>query len=277
VADPIILPADWPVRQTLERLVAGGRILMLAGLPGVGKSLLVQQISRMAQRLNRPVFLLQWDVARGAFETPPILARYPEVNGFTHAAVKRAAGLWSRGAVHRWHQTAPPAALLLAETPLVGGRLMELASPRLDDAEPLLASEAVQFLVPVPTREVRAAIETARERSIASPRHARERADAAPNVLRALWEDVYRQGRAAAAAALPREGPIPYDPAAYRAVYLAWLRHRRVTVLEIDRRLSARGSVYDIGGIAGELTPNRAEVDDVMREVEVASLEDPRS
>ena len=83
--------------------------------------------------------------------------------------------------------------------------------------------------------------------------------------------------RSTRVAALPREGPIPYDPAAYRAVYLAWLRHRRVTVLEIDRRLSACESVYEIGGIAGELTPNRAEVDDVMREVEVASLEDPRS
>ena len=277
MADPIILPSDWPVRQTLERLVAGGRILMLAGLPGVGKSLLVQQIACMAQRRGRPVFLLQWDVARGAFETPPILARYPEADGFTHAAIKRAAGLWSRGAVLRWHRTTAAPALLLAETPLVGGRLMELAAPRLDEAEPLLASEAVQFLLPVPTSEVRAVIEAARERSIKAPRHDRERGDAPPNVLRSLWEDVYREGLAASAVAMPPPGAIPYDPAAYRSVYLTWLRHRRVAVLEMDRLVSGPRSVYEVGPIAGELAPNPDEVDHVLREVELTPLEDPRS
>jgi hypothetical protein len=276
VGDEIVLPADWAVRQTLDRLVAESRVLMLAGLPGVGKSLLVQQISRMAARRDRPVFLLQWDVARGAFETGPILARYPEVDGFTHAAIKRAAGLWSRGAVRAWHRARPAAALLLGETPLVGGRLMELATPRVDDAETLLASAQVQFVLPVPSREVRAVIEAARERSMASPSHDRERADAAPNVLRALWEDVYREGYGAGIVAAPPEGPIPYDPAAYRAVYLSWLRHRHVVVLDMDRRLSAGGSVYAVGAIAGELAPRSNEVEDVIRMVESTPLEDAR-
>jgi hypothetical protein len=277
VADEIILPTDWPVRPTLERLVARTRILVLAGLPGVGKSLLVQQISRMARRLGRPVFLLQWDVARGAFETDSILARYPEVDGFTHAAIKQAAGLWSRGAVLRWHREQPPAALLLAETPLVGGRLMELAAPHHDETEPLLLSDQVQFLLPVPSPEVRAVIEAARERTIAAPAHGRERADAPPNVLRALWEDIYREGHAAGLVPPPPPGPIPYDPTAYRAVYLAWLRHRSVAVLEMDRLLNAAGSVYEIGAIAGELAPSPDEVERVMRQVESAPLEEARS
>ena len=223
------------------------------------------------------MFLLQWDVARGAFETEPILARYPEVNGFTHPAIKRAAGLWSRTAVIRWHEQQPPAALLLAETPLVGGRLRELATPRSDDAESLLASEVVQFLLPVPSREVRAAIEAARERSTAAPVHERERADAAPNVLRTLWEDVYREGHGAGIVPPPPHGPIPYNPAVYRAVYLAWLRHRHVAELAIDRLLAATGSVYDVDAIAGELAPGAGEVERIMREVESMRVEDVQS
>ena len=277
MGDDIILPADWPVRHTLETLVARARILLLAGLPGVGKSLLVQQISRLARHAGRPVTLLQWDVARGAFETESILARYPEVDGFTHAAIKRAAGLWSRGAVLRWHREQPAAALLLAESPLVGGRLMELAAPHHDEAEPLLLSDEVQFLLPVPSAEVRAVIEAARERTISAPAHGRERADAPPNVLRALWEDIYREGHAAGVVPPPPPSPIPYDPTAYRAVYLAWLRHRGVVVLEMDRLLNAAGSVYEIGPIAGELAPSPDDVERVMRRVESAPLAEARS
>ena len=275
--DELILPADWPVTHAIEQLAATSRILVLTGLPGVGKSLLVQQISRVARRLERPVFLLQWDVARGGFETEPILARYPEVDGFTHAAIKHAAGLWSRAAVLRWHHAQAAAALLLAEAPLVGGRLIELAVPHHDRAERLLASRETQFMLPVPSREVRAVIEAAREKSIAAPRHVRERGDAAPNVLRALWENVYREGHAAGAVSTPPPSPIPYDPAAYRAVYLAWLQSRHVAVLEMDRVLPAAGSVYDVDSICGELVPGAAEVEQVMREVESRPLEDARS
>ena len=264
----VSLPADWPVRHVLEALAADKRIILLAGLPGVGKSLLVQQLTRMAQRAERPVFLLQWDVARSAFETGPILARYPEVDGFTHAAIKRAAGIWARMAVLHWHQVQPAAALLLAETPLVGGRLIELAEAHADEAERLLSGPDVEFVLPVPSRQVRAVIEAARERSIAAPAHARERADAPPNVLRALWEDVYREGQAAGVVPAPPPGPIAYDPGAYRAVYTSWLRRRRVTVLDVDRLLTTPGSVYDIAAVAGELAPGPDHVDAVMRLVE---------
>jgi hypothetical protein len=265
-----MLPDDWPARRVLEDLAARQRIILLAGLPGVGKSLLVQQLTHMAHRVGRRVFLLQWDVARGAFETKEILARYPEVGGFTHAAIKRAAGRWARGAVLQWHRTQEPDTMLLGETPLVGGRLMELASESQDEVEALLSGPDTRFVLPVPSREVRAAIEAARERSIGAPAHERERADAPPNVLRGLWAAVYLEAQQAGLApAPPPGGPVPYDADAYRAVYLSWLRHRRVTVIEMDRLLPVVGSVYDLGAVAGEVTPAALDVDRIMRIVDI--------
>ena len=120
-------------------------------------------------------------------------------------------------------------------------------------------------------------IEAARERSMTSPRHERERADAAPNVLRALWEDVYREGHAAGTVASLPAGPIPYDPVAYRDVYLSWLKHRHVVVLDMDRQLTAAESVYVVDAIAGELAPAKDEVEKAMRIVESAGHEDPPS
>lgn len=274
-----VVPRDWSVGRTLEQLAARQRIVLLAGLPGVGKSLLLRQLVDMAHEAGRRVFLLQWDVARRAFETDAILARYPEVDGFTHTAIKRAAGLWARMAVRQWHLThdAGPS-LLLGEAPLVGGRLMELAAVAPDDAEPLLASDDVRFVLPVPSREVRRTIEAARERSIATPGHERERSDAPPNVLRALWADVYRAGfEEGILPPSPAPGHPPYDPDAYRAVYTSWLRDRHLMVLEIDRLLSAAGSVYDVGAVTGELTATPEEVETVMRVVDADAAEGARS
>ena len=274
--DAIGLPPDWPHGLALAQVATRQRMVLVAGLPGVGKSLLLKQLARLAHQAGRRVFLLQWDVARRAFETEAILARYPEVDGFTHAAIKRAAGLWARMAVLEWHRSHSSATdLLLGETPLVGGRLIELADVHGDAAEPLLSSVAVRFVLPVPSREVRAVIEAARERSIAAPAHERERADAPPNVLRALWEDVYREGHAAGLVpAPPAMGPVPYDPDAYRAVYTSWLRHRHVTVVEMDRLLPTTGSVYDVETVAGELTPTPEEVEQVMRVIDAGTEED---
>ncbi len=265
-----VIPRDWDAGAALEQLAARQSVVILAGLPGVGKSLLLQQLARMARASGRQVSLLQWDVARRAFETEAILARYPEVDGFTHAAIKRAAGLWARAAVWQWRQAHDATShLLLGEAPLVGGRLVELATVAADEAEPFLASDEVRFVLPVPSREVRRLIEAARLRSNRSPAHERERGDAPPNVLRALWEDVYREG--AATGLLPAVAPagdIPYDPDAYRAVYTSWLGARHLTVLEIDRQLEPAGSVYEIGAVTGELTPSPADVERVMRIVD---------
>ena len=265
------LPRDWVVTHVMDGLARRQHILFVAGLPGVGKSLLLQHTARMARAADRRVFLLQWDVVRRAFETDAILARYPEVDGFTHAGIKRAAGLWARQAVLAWFDHFDSNDLLLGETPLVGGRLMELARPEADAVEPLLSSGTVRFVLPVPSREVRALIETTRERTIASPAHERERDDAPPSVLRALWEDVYREGRSAGLVAdTPATGRVPYDPGAYKAVYASWLRHRQTSILNIDRRVQQTGSVYDMDAVAGELVPTPEQVAQVMRLIDAA-------
>ncbi len=266
----VVLPSDWPAGRVLEDLAARQAVVIFAGLPGVGKSLLLQQVAHLARAAGREVHLLQWDVARRAFETDAILTRYPEVDGFTHAAIKRAAGVWARTAVWQWRLTHDArTSLLLAEAPLVGGRLVELAAPAPDEAEALLASDEVRFVLPVPSREIRQLIEAARLKSHHAPAHERERGDAPPNVLQALWEDVYREGQAAGI--VPPSPPgddLLYDPDAYRAVYASWLADRHLTVLEIDRPLVAAGSVYDIGTVTGELVPSPAEVEQVMGIVE---------
>jgi len=99
---------------------------------------MLQQFALIANEIGRVVHLLQWDVARGAFETPDLLARYPEVNGITHAAIRKAVGLWAREAVWRWERAHGEARhLLIGETPLIGNRLIELAQRREDEVEPL--------------------------------------------------------------------------------------------------------------------------------------------
>lgn len=264
MSDGIVLPAGWPVRTRLEELARTSRVLFLAGLPGVGKSLLVQQVARMAHQAGRRISLLQWDVARAAFETPDILARYPEINGFTHAALKMAIGLWARDAVAEWHAANPgDEALLIAESALIGSRLIELTRPADDRAEALLASEATRFVVPVPTREVRALIEATRETTIRNPRHPREDHDAPPNVLRSLWREVWRE------AGRPDTGGNPaYDPAAYTEVFARWLAARHVETLSIDRVIDAGGSVYQLGVPATDLVAGPADIATIMRRVD---------
>ncbi|HEX5502103.1 MAG TPA: hypothetical protein VFW96_05740 [Thermomicrobiales bacterium] len=263
----VIIPRASPLYVPLARMAGERRAVFFAGLPGAGKSLLVQQLARLAHAAGRRVHLVQWDVARAAFETPELLARYPEVEGVTHAAIRKAVGLWARDAVLRWHEAHPdPAHLLIGETPLVGGRLVELAQVHDDAAEVLLASPATLFAVPVPSAGVRARIEAARERTSAAPAHGREAADAPPNVLRALWAEVAALGARLDGAATP--AAADYDPAAYARVYAHALRHRHHEVLPVDEFLPAAGSVYDLGVAAGELAPTPEEVAVAVRRVE---------
>src|ERR671936_839377 len=98
----LLLPRDSDLYRALHDSARERRCVFIAGLPGVGKSLIVQQLALIARDAGREVHLLQWDVARGGFETPAILARYPEVDSVTHAAIRKAVGLWAREAVLDW-------------------------------------------------------------------------------------------------------------------------------------------------------------------------------
>ncbi len=266
----LVLPHDSELFRTLDRAARERRCIFFAGLPGTGKSLLLQQTMILAHRAGRAVSLVQWDVARSAFETPAILGRYPEVNGVTHAAIRAAAGRWIRTGVTAWHRRYPdPRHLLVGEAPFVGGRLTELARPADDAAEPLLASAQTLFLVPAPDRAVRQVIEAARVRDMANPRHAREEANAPPDLVQAHWREIAALAPALGITTQIEEG---YDPAVYAAVYLRLLRYRHAASLAVTGALPVRASAYEREGvIAEELIPGAEEVARAMASVEACA------
>ena len=269
MSDTSVIPASSALHRRLETIAATQRIAVFAGLPGVGKSFLVQQLAILASQVGRRVHLFQWDVVRSAFETPAMLARYPEVNGFTHAMIKKAVGLWIRGAIVAWdHRYAGREHLLIGECALVGDRLLELVQPAADPCERLLAGTDTLFLLPVPSHQVREAIEQRRAQTTASPRHPREALDAAPNVVRQHWAEIYRT--AVQLGLTSRMDAVPYQPDIYRDVYLHWLRHRRVEVLELDAVFPVTRSVYDLGVVDSELRATDAEVERIQASLEAA-------
>jgi hypothetical protein len=255
-------------RRLEERLrgLAGLRMVFFAGLPGMGKSLLVHQLAHLAAGAGRRVRVLQWDVARPTFEASSAGRRYPVVDGVTHVVIRKAAGLWVREAVVGWNERYPAAEhLLVGETPFVGGRFIELARPSDDRAERWLAAPSCRFVIPVPSVDVRRFAETARERRAASPLHPREREDAPPQVLRDIWRNL---GEAARRLGLAVPGDA-YDPEMYRRVYEALLRHRNVEVIPLDVILPTETmSVYDFATNPPNLAPTEADTEAFVTTVE---------
>lgn len=262
----LILPPESAIYRKFSQLIDEADLVFFAGLPGVGKSLLLQQLSLMARAGGRRATLLQWDISRQPFETP----RYPLSEGATHPLVIRATGLWLRRALVEWDARAKkPADMLIGEVPLIGGRFMEIARSMADEAEALLSNERTQFLIPLPSIEVRALIEARRARSIAAPQHENETHDAPPDLLRALWQDVYRVG-VALGLAEDVAGERAYSPAVYEAVYRQLLRHRHTRVLPINEPLQPTASVYEQLAPLPYLQATKAQAEAVLRELEAA-------
>lgn len=263
----LVIPISSTLYKVLKALANTRRMVFVTGLPGVGKSLLIQQLALIAAEAGRKVHLLQYNVAREPFETAVNIAKYPEIDGFTNPAIRKAVGLWARDAVGRWHEQQPtPEHLLIGELPLIGNRFIELAERRDDAVEPLLGSEQAQFVIPVPSWEVREVIEATRARTIADPQHEREKLDAPPNVLRALWEEVNSLAREIQ---LTKANPkTPYNPYIYGGVYKALLQHRHARALLIDQVLRPARSVYELDVVVSQLQATAVEVQQYMREVE---------
>ncbi|MBM4434154.1 MAG: hypothetical protein FJ028_03405 [Chloroflexi bacterium] len=196
----------------------------------MGKSLLAHRLAAAAEAAGRAVTVLRWDASRLPFDRADVLARFPEAAGVTHPVIRFAAGAWARDALGRWDREAGPDDLIVGETPLLGNRFAELAQRRDDEVERLLASERTLFVLPVPTREVRARIAGARAEDIATERDRHS----APSHL--LGE---------------------YDPDAYAARYRRALRHRRVAVLPV----TAFGTAERPAVAARDLLPTASEVD----------------
>ena len=279
--DPILYAA-------LQDLARSARAVFFAGLPGTGKSLLVHQLVRLTHATQRPAHLLQWDVVRPAIERSPAAAAYPKVDGVTHPAVRIAAGLWARDMIAQWAgRSFPPEHILIGETPLVGHRFIELARVAADEAERFLSAAACRFVIPVPSVEVRRAIEGERGRRIKRPVHDREKEDAPPNVLRAQWEALAEVapligarplipspgGTESAPGALSRR----YDPDVYERVYRFVLRRRHAQSVPLRMLLPAAAtSAYDYGVPMRELVPTPDEAAAFIRLVE-ARFPDPRA
>ena len=262
---------DAPYIVRLREVAITHRMVFIAGLPGVGKSLLLRELAEAAHRHGRRVHLLQWDVARRPFDAPALLARYPEVDGITHAVLRKAAGLWARDAAAAWAgRHLDGEGLLAGETPLIGHRFVELARPARDEAEAALSSNATSFLVPVPTVAVKQAIEAARAATTMTPRHERERADAVPSVIRLLWAELFDAAtQFAAASGAPPPVNVGYDPETYVAVFREALSHRNWEPLPVEVALPPQErSVYDLDAPVVDLAPSEAEAQAYVARVE---------
>ena len=264
----IAIPKESSIFKAFDEIAKEKKCVFFAGLPGVGKSFFLQQLSLMAHASGRDVHLLQWDVTRAAFEHPEILAKYPEVEGVTHPAIRKAVGLWARSAVASWYEAyrAKPD-ILIGEVPLIGNRLSELVQPMNDNVEGVLAGETTLFVLPVPSERVRNVIESSRRASIANPRHERERADAPPNVLEMLWLEIADLAKKQGGAP-PSQHEAKYDPHLYAEVYEKLLRHRRIETFYIDETFSSTASVYELGIVKSELTAGDDEVNAIFEELE---------
>ena len=262
-----LLPAKSTIAARLIEIAHSQRMVFFAGLPGVGKSLLIRELAHMAHNLGRRVHLLQWDVVRQEFLTNAMLAKYPESAGVTHAVIRKSMGVWCREAVFKWSVANPGAnELLITESPLIGNRFVELAIPLDDETESMLVAENSSFIIPVPTKPVRFAIETARAASAKTPRHERERGDAQPNVLDTVWTELCD---AAAGLGIGSRRHKSYNPEIYKEVYLEVLKYRQPVVLPIDTVIATGNrSVYDLQVPFRDVLPTSTETNEAVAEVE---------
>lgn len=260
--NPIILPPTSAVYKAFSD-ATNKRMVFFTGLSGVGKSLYIQQFSKMAELAGRKVHLLQWDVTREAFQNEQSLAAYPEIAGVTHSMIRKAVGVWTRKGIEQWHQKYPESEhILIGELPLVGNRLIEIVQRQEDSAELLLSSEQTHFFLPVPSESVREHIVGCRSQSIDNPTHQREAADAPPSVVNANWLDI--RNLAIQLELAKDDNNSDYSAATYAGAYEHLLQHRNYTTLHINEILETKGSVYEVGEIHSELAANEEDAEAIF-------------
>lgn len=257
--------ADGGVFDEVERALPGKRCLVVVGLPGTGKSFLVRDMARMAAASGRSVHLLQWDVARLAWERPDILERFPEIDGVTHAAIRGALGIWVRTTVAAWFRRHSAGNdLLLVEAPIIGGRFADLAK-RIDDGlEARLAGLETSFVVVAPSRQLQRRLRQRRARQAGAEQHELERYDASMAVLDLQLAAVERAATLLGIASKSSG----YDPALYIGVMQAVLEHRHVLIVRPKSLIDTRGSVYEFGHTVARIEATPEEVADTLRAAE---------
>jgi putative protein kinase ArgK-like GTPase of G3E family len=76
-ASSALVDEGSPLFAPLAALARQARMVLFAGLPGTGKSLLIRELAHLAHARGRRVHLLQWDVAGPAFEAARGAAAIP--------------------------------------------------------------------------------------------------------------------------------------------------------------------------------------------------------
>jgi len=265
--DDIILPKNSNIYKAFQSAI-DKRIVFFTGLSGVGKSLYIQQFSKMAAKAGRVVHLLQWDVTREAFQTKDVMTKYPEIDGVTHPMIRKAVGLWTRQGILNWHKEYNDEKhILIGELPLIGNRLVEVVQQHDDDVEALLASEQSQFFLPVPSESVREHIVGCRTNSINQPSHERESADAPPSVVNANWQEIRDLAIRLGISNMANINDA-YDPKAYAGAYEFLLKNRHATTLLVDQILPTVGSVYELGVVETEIAAKEAQVATIFTDIE---------
>ncbi len=256
----IVIPEETNVGKQLEQAAATKHIVMFSGIPGVGKSLMLQQMSLYAEKAGRKVYLMQWDLVRKSFETEKFLKKYPEIDGVTHAAVRKAVGLWCRQAISRWNnENNDLNNILIIELPVIGGRLVELMHPEQDDVEMLLSSDDVITFTIVPSVNIRKKIIGVRNETIANPRNDKENRDAPDAVLNDLWATIRKIYNIEHG--IDSDDQIfTYDVDIYKSVFSKITQYRNAAFLDIDTLYPTKGSAYDMVTATKSFTPTSEEV-----------------
>jgi hypothetical protein len=228
-----IIPQDSPVFLELTELADNSKVVVFSGLPGVGKSLYVQEFQAIAQSKEIAVDVIQWDVARKAFETSYILAHYPMGDGTVHNGLKLIAGKWLLVRLKQWIEAnRDNKKILLIEAPLVGHRFIELVKVNADKSlETFLSSDQFKVVMPIPSRDVRQAIESARADQVKED--AQVWLGAKPSVMLMLWKMTCGIANEFGMD-IDMSGQPPYNPAIYEYVFSEILKHRHFVPLYID-------------------------------------------
>lgn len=275
MSEQCIIPADNPIGASFRKAVSSCKIIFVAGLPSSGKSLMLQQLTILAHEAGRKVYSMQWDAARRAFETGAWLQKYPEADNVTHPGIRKAVGLWVRQGIERWVREHPgEESILIGELPVIGGRFVELLQKADDTAEELLKSDAVQFFVPIPTREMRTVITGERAKTFANPRNEQETKDAPIHIVEDNWLAVRKLHNRWQGVPDLLERDREYEPEIYNMVFEQLLRFRKSEILNVDRKFETEGSAYDR---PVEVTELIASADEVQTAYHVLEMRYPGS
>lgn len=262
----VVAPA--PYLTDLWERVPNLRRIVLVGLPGTGKSLLVKEIASAARGAGRVTDILQWDISRSSWDRDPQFAsRFPEIDGITHAAIRVAMGTWVRRAVADWSTSHhSDDRLLVVEAPLIGGRFSELAHALDDDAEPALTDQSTLFVVIAPTGALRDTLRSQRAADMESAGDDEpERHNASADLLDELTDSLRDPARELGIATAGGSG---YDSELYVALMRHVLRRRQTLVIHPDTLMTVTGSVYTVGEKVERLAPDATAVRDSLHAVD---------